>query len=56
MSSERDRFRVELDVSAGREAGSLADARVKSTAFGPFRIALIGDFSGPSNRGLLATG
>ena len=56
MSSERDRFRVELDVDAGGEARSLANARVKSSAFGPFRIALIGDFSGRLNRRLLETG
>jgi type VI secretion system protein ImpC len=58
MSSDRDRFRVELDVDAGsrRPPQPAAEPHEQQSAFGPFRIALIGDFSGRSNRGLVETG
>ena len=55
MSSDRDRFRVELDVDAGAVRNTRPEerARTSATATGPFRIALLGDFSGRANRGLV---
>src|SRR5690348_15562439 len=58
MSSDRDRFRVELDVDPGmsRRTEPNAARREPSPASGPFRIALIGDFSARGHRGVLETG
>jgi type VI secretion system protein ImpC len=52
MSTDRDRFRVELDVDAGvpRSATVQPAVRDVSTASGPFRIAVIGDFSARAHR------
>lgn len=58
MSSDRDRFRVELDVDPGisRRAEPNAAWRELPPASGPFRIALIGDFSARGHRGMVETG
>jgi type VI secretion system protein ImpC len=52
MSSDRDRFRIDLDVDAGgprrTPRPSNAPGRLTAPASGPFRIALIGDFSARS--------
>src|SRR5690348_136725 len=60
MSSDRDRFRIELDVDAGapgltrRQAS--APERLRAPASGPFRIALVGDFSARAHRGIREQG
>lgn len=58
MTSNRDRFRVELDVDPGspREPNPRSVPHEQSASSGPFRIALIGDFSGRENRGIVETG
>jgi type VI secretion system protein ImpC len=48
MSSDRDRFRVELEVDPAARRQSPGQS---AESFGPFRIAVIGDFSGRSSRG-----
>ena len=58
MSTDRDRFRVELDVDAGAPGSTQPEphARDNTAASGPFRIALIGDFSAHAHRGILEAG
>jgi type VI secretion system protein ImpC len=51
MSDDRFHTRVELDVGLGRETAS-ASPRPDT----PFRIALLGDFSGRASRGVVETG
>src|SRR2546423_1317758 len=48
MSSDRDRFRVALDIDPAAAERSMS-ARERPT-YGPFRIALVGDFSGRASR------
>jgi type VI secretion system protein ImpC len=58
MSTDRDRFRVELDVDAGvpRRTTVQPEVRVGPSPSGPFRIAVIGDFSARAHRNLVETG
>ena len=51
MSDHRDPNRVGLDVNAGRET-----AEAVPLPETPFRIAILGDFSGRGNRGVVETG
>lgn len=53
MSTDRDRFRIELDVEPSlKDRSSPEISRHLAANFGPFRIALIGDFSGRASRGI----
>lgn len=58
MSTDRDRYRVELDVDVGRSGGPSPElsGREPRSASTPFRIAVIGDFSARAHRGLVDTG
>ena len=51
MSNRPSFGEIHLDVTAGRE-----QSRVRPEAETPFRIAILGDFSGRANRGLLESG
>jgi type VI secretion system protein ImpC len=51
MSTRHSSGEIRLDVTAGRE-----QAQARPEAETPFRIAILGDFSGRANRGLLETG
>lgn len=51
MSTRHSPGEIRLDVTAGRE-----QAQARPDAETPFRVAILGDFSGRANRGLLETG
>ena len=51
MSTRHSSGEIRLDVTAGRE-----QAQARPDPETPFRIAILGDFSGRANRGLLETG
>jgi len=51
MSTRHSSGEIRLDVSAGRE-----QAPARPEAETPFRVAILGDFSGRANLGLLESG
>ena len=51
MSTRHSSAEIRLDVTAGRE-----QAQARPDPETPFRVAILGDFSGRANRGLLETG
>jgi type VI secretion system protein ImpC len=55
VSPDRQQYRVELDAGLGGETSADAE-RIADPDSAPFRIALIGDFSGRSTRGIAQTG
>ena len=55
MSPDRQQYRVELDAGL-RDDTSVAADPVTEVDGSPFRVAVIGDFSGRANRGVAETG